>query len=206
MHAVATSLEERRLLRALRAGDERAYAELHARFDARLVALAMSHGCSRAVAQEVVQETWTSIVRGIHTFQGRSSLKTWIFTILVNAANAQVRRERRVVPLSAANGNVVDLDRARQDAARTQPHERLIWKETLSHVHAAIGTLPPAQRDVITLRDVHGWTAEDVCGRLGISNGNQRVLLHRARTHVRRALSSYFEPSLPRKTQLEEAA
>jgi RNA polymerase sigma-70 factor (ECF subfamily) len=192
VRVVAISLEERRLLRALRAGDEAAYAQLHDLYDGRLVAVAMSHGCSRAVAQEVVQETWAAVVRHIHAFEGRSTLKTWIFRILINAANAQAERERKTVPLPSEN--VVDLDRAR--SRRTiAPEDQLVLKETIEHVHAAIECLTPIQRNVITLRDVHGWTAEDVCGELGISKGNQRVLLHRARAHVRTALSSYLDPA-----------
>jgi RNA polymerase sigma-70 factor (ECF subfamily) len=190
MRGVATSLEERRLVRALRAGDERAYATLHELHDARLTDLAVAHGLSRAVAQEVVQETWTAVVRNIAAFEGRSSLKTWIFRILVNAANAHVKRERRSVPLSPEV--VVDLDQARNRRLTLPADEQVVLKETVEHVHAAIGQLTPSQRNVITLRDVHGWTAEDVSGRLGISRGHQRVLLHRARAHVRNSLSDYL--------------
>jgi RNA polymerase sigma-70 factor (ECF subfamily) len=190
MRGVATSLEERRLVRALRAGEERAYATLHELYDARLTDLAVAHGLSRAVAQEVVQETWTAVVRNIAAFEGRSSLKTWIFRILVNAANAHVKRERRSVPLSPEV--VVDLDQARNRRLALPVDEQVVLKETVEHVHAAIGQLTPSQRNVITLRDVHGWTAEDVSGRLGISRGHQRVLLHRARAHVRNSLSDYL--------------
>lgn len=183
------SLDERRLLRALRAGDEAAYARLHESYDMRLLGLARSLGCSHAGAQEVVQETWAAVVRNIDAFEARSTLKTWIFRILVNAANAHVRRERRSVPTD----NVVAIDAARSNAPVLQPHERLIWKETLSELRAAIATLPPGQRNVITLRDVHGLSADDVCTELGISHGNQRVLLHRARAQVRLALATYLE-------------
>ena len=192
MGGVDVSFEERRLVRALRAGDEEAYESLHRVYDARLVALAVAHGCSRAVAQEVVQDTWVAVVRNIHAFEGRSSLKTWFFRILVNAANAHAERERRNVPLEP--DVVVDLDQARNRRAALAPEEHVVLKETVEHVHAAIGQLSPRQRDVITLRDVHGWTADDVSGRLGISRGHQRVLLHRARAQVRRALSSYLVP------------
>jgi RNA polymerase sigma-70 factor (ECF subfamily) len=191
MRRVTISLEERRFLRALRAGDEEAYARLHELYDARLADLAVAHGCSRAVAQEVVQETWTAVVRNIHSFEGRSSLKTWIFRILVNGANAHAQRERRSVPLSL--DVVVDLDHVRNRRLALPADERVVLKETVEHVHAAIGRLTPSQRNVITLRDVHGWSAEDVSGRLGISRGHQRVLLHRARAHVRNSLSSYLE-------------
>jgi RNA polymerase sigma-70 factor (ECF subfamily) len=187
---VTVSLDERRLVRALRAGEETAYARLHELYDARLVELAVAHGCSRAVAQEVVQETWTAVVRNIQAFEGRSSLKTWIFRILVNAANAHAARERRSMPV--APEVVVDLDDARSRRRTMPPDEQLVLRETVASVHAAIGQLTPSQRHVITLRDVHGWTAEDVSGELGISRGHQRVLLHRARAHVRRSLSAYF--------------
>jgi RNA polymerase sigma-70 factor, ECF subfamily len=196
VHAVVASLDERRLLRALRAGDERAYAELHERYDARLLALAMSRGCSRAVAQEAVQETWAAVVRNIHAFEGRSALKTWIFRILVNAASAHAKRERRSIPLSGVPGNVVELDEARR-AVALPADEQLIWKETVGNLRAAIASLSPAQRNVITLRDVHGWSPEEVREHLGLSEGNERVLLHRARTHVRRSLASYLQPAAP---------
>jgi RNA polymerase sigma-70 factor (ECF subfamily) len=192
---VVASLDERRLLRALRAEDESAYAELHERYDARLIALAMSYGCSRAVAQEAVQETWAAVVRNIHAFEGRSALKTWIFRILVNTAAAHARRERRSIPLSGVAGNVVELDAARR-ASALPPDEQLIWKETVGKLRTAIESLSPVQRNVITLRDVHGWSPEDVRAHLGLSEGNERVLLHRARTHVRKTLSAYFEPGL----------
>jgi RNA polymerase sigma-70 factor (ECF subfamily) len=191
MRGVTVSLDERRLVRALRAGEETAYARLHELYDARLEELAVAHGCSRAVAQEVVQETWTAVVRNIRSFEGRSSLKTWIFRILVNAANAQAKRERKSVPFSPEV--VVDLDHERSRRRTMPPEDQLVLRETVAHVHAAIGRLTPSQRHVITLRDVHGWTAEDVSGRLGISRGHQRVLLHRARAHVRRSLSEYLD-------------
>ena len=180
--AEVVDLDERRLVAALRAGDPNAYEELHARYDDRLVALAMSHGCSRAVAQEVVQDTWSAVVRSIHGFQGRSSLKTWIFRILVNAANAQVKRERRVVPLPVVE----------QPARSATPHAQVVWKELLARVRAAIEALAPAQRKVIVLRDIQGLSSEEVCEHLKISEGNQRVLLHRARSSVRLALAGYL--------------
>jgi RNA polymerase sigma-70 factor, ECF subfamily len=188
------AFEERRLLGALRAGDEAAFALLHERYDKRLLALAISHGCTRAVAQEVVQETWAAVARGIHSFEGRAALKTWIFRILVNAANAHAKRERRSVPLSAADERIVDLDELRSRRTAAPPEDHLLWKEMLGEVHAAIEQLSPTQREVITLRDVQGLTAREVCGELGISEGNQRVLLHRARTNVRHRLAGYIEP------------
>ncbi len=185
--------DERHLVDALRAGDESAFALLHELYDARLVALAMSHGCSRSVAEEVAQETWAAVVRSIHNFEGRSALKTWIFRILVNAANHQVKRERRSVPLSTVDECVVDLAEARSHRIAAPPEEHLLWKEMLAHVLAAIERLSPVQREVITLRDVRGLSANEVCGELGISEGNQRVLLHRARGNVRLALADYLD-------------
>ena len=183
---------EEELVAALRAGDETAFAALVDRYHASLVRLARMYVRERSVAEEVAQETWLAVLNGIDRFEGRSSLKTWIFRILVNAANAHAERERRNVPL--ATEVVVDLDEARNRRAPLAPEEHVVLKETVEHVHAAIGELSPRQRDVITLRDLHGWTAEDVSGRLGISRGHQRVLLHRARAQVRRALSAYLEP------------
>jgi RNA polymerase sigma-70 factor, ECF subfamily len=185
------SLEERRLLHALRAGDEAAFVRLHELYDTRLLSLAMAQGCSRAVAEEVVQETWASVARSIRAFEGRSALKTWIFRILLNAAHAQVKRERRSVPLSSVEDNVVDLDAVRNLRASASPHEHVVWKEMLGELRAAIAGLPPSQAKVITLRDLRGLSAPEVCEELGISEANQRVLLHRARTTVRRTLAAY---------------
>jgi RNA polymerase sigma-70 factor (ECF subfamily) len=194
--SVETSLQERRLVRRLRAGDGSAYAELHERYDRRMVALARSHGASRAVAQEVVQETWTAVVRNIHSFRGQSSLKTWIFRILINAVNAQVRRERRSLPLSETAENVFELGHARRTAA-LPADEHVVLRETIGRVRVAIESLSATQRDVITLRDVHGWSADEVCRHLGLSAGNQRVLLYRARAHVRRRLATYLDVTAP---------
>jgi RNA polymerase sigma-70 factor (ECF subfamily) len=133
----------------------------------------------------VAQETWTAVVRGIHGFEGRSSVKTWIFRIAVNAAQAQVARERRFVP---AAPDVIDL----AGWSRT-PHEVVVWQETVQKVKAAIADLGQMQREVIVLRDVYGWSADEVAERLGISDVHQRVLLHRARTAVVRALAGYLD-------------
>jgi len=181
--AEVVDLDEYRLAAALRAGDPAAYEELHARYDGRLLALAMSLGCSRAVAQEVVQDTWSAVIRSIHTFRGHSTLKTWISRILVNAANAQVKRERRVVPLPVVE----------RPAVAGTPHEQLVWKELLARLQTAIESLAPTQRKVIVLRDLQGLSSEEVCEHLEISEGNQRVLLHRARSSVRLALDGYLD-------------
>ena len=176
-------LAERRLLRALRAGEADAYVELHRRYQRRLVGLAMAQGCSREAAQEAVQETWAAVVQHIDRFRGSCTLKTWIFRILINAARATARREARALPLSAvmADGEDSVADRT------TGPGERVVELDTVRRLHAAIDDLPDAQRRVIVLRDLRGWNSAEVCRALAISEANQRVLLHRARVSVRRA-------------------
>jgi RNA polymerase sigma-70 factor, ECF subfamily len=170
----------------------------------------MAYVPSRAVAEEMVQETWLGVMRGLDRFEGRSSLKTWIFRILTNIAISGGSRERRSVPFSAladaddAGGPSVDPDRflapdhdrypghwALAPTRWATPEERLLAGETRGVILAAIEQLPPAQRAVIALRDVEGWPSEDVCAALELSEGNQRVLLHRARTRVRSALERY---------------
>jgi RNA polymerase sigma-70 factor (ECF subfamily) len=180
---VTDELGERRLLRALRAGDADAYAELHRRYHRRLVGLAMAQGCSREAAQEAVQETWAAVVQHIGRFRGSCTLKTWIFRILINAARATARREARALPLSAVAGDGGDdvLD------GSTEPGERVVELDTMRRLRAAIDDLPAAQRRVIVLRDLRGWSSAEVCEELAISEANQRVLLHRARARVRRA-------------------
>lgn len=187
------SLDERRLLRALRAGDEDALADLHARHHRHLVALAVRHGCSAAAAEDAAQETWAVVMHRIHRFQGRSTIKTWIFGILDNVARAHARRERKAVPVSAVDENVIDLAEARGRVAPPQPDELVVWRETLAELRGLLATLPPAQRRVLVLRDLKGMSAEEVCTHLGVSEGNQRVLLHRARARVRAGLESYGE-------------
>jgi RNA polymerase sigma-70 factor, ECF subfamily len=200
--------DEQRLLSALKAGDEAAFAELVDRYHAGLVRLAMSYVRSRAVAEEVAQETWLGVIRGISRFEGRSSLRTWITRILINQAKTRALRERRSVPLSSLAGELddgpaVDPDRFRnpqhpgawsdppQDWAGL-PEERLLGAETRAKVLEAIEQLPPMQRQVITLRDVQGWDSAAVRDLLELSEVNQRVLLHRARSRVRAALEQYL--------------
>ena len=200
--------DEQRLLSALKAGDEAAFAELVDRYHAGLVRLAMSYVRSRAVAEEVTQETWLGVLRGISRFEGRSSLRTWITRILVNQAKTRAVRERRSVPLSSLageldNGPAVDPDRFRNpqhpggwsDPPQNWaglPEERLLGAETRAKVLEAIEQLPPMQRQVITLRDVEGWDSAEVRDLLELSEVNQRVLLHRARSRVRAALEQYL--------------
>ncbi|MGH2821440.1 MAG: RNA polymerase sigma factor, partial [Thermoleophilaceae bacterium] len=173
-----------------------ALAELMASLDSALLRVATTHVGSRAVAEEVVQDTWLGVIRGINGFEGRSSLRTWIFRILKNVAATRGARERGTLPFSSLEGD----DGRRFDPSGhwlagpvpwKTPEERLIAAETLEVAMSAIDALPPAQRRVISLRDVEGWDAAETCEALGLAEGNQRVLLHRARTTVRAALASY---------------
>ena len=179
-----------------------------------LFRLAVSYVRDRAVAEEVVQETWLGVLRGLERFEGRSQLKTWIFRILTYQAKTRAARERRSQPFSslAGLGDEPSVDSERFfDAAHARypghwsapPHAwgessegRLLAKETRDVIAAEIDSLPPLQRQVITLRDVEGWQAEEVCQALQISDANQRVLLHRARSKVRAALERYLDPAM----------
>lgn len=207
------SADDLQLLERLRAGDERAFEALIGLYHSALLRLAMMYVPSRAVAEEVVQETWLGVLQGLARFEGRSSLKTWLFRILTNRAKTRGQRESRSVPfadLAAAEATgdepAVDADRflppGHEDAGwwaiyprawSGAPEERLLALETREVIDRAIAALPPAQREVITLRDIEGWGSEEVCNILQISETNQRVLLHRARSKVRRALEQYME-------------
>jgi RNA polymerase sigma-70 factor (ECF subfamily) len=177
-----------------------------------MLRIAQLYTPSRAVAEDVVQETWLGVLQGLDRFEGRSSLKTWIFRILTNRAKTRGQRERRSIPFSAladreSEGDepAVDPSRFRSDDDRFAhgwaspptsweevPEDRLLSTETLSKVDEAIALLPEMQRIVITLRDIEGWSSQEVCNFLDISETNQRVLLHRARSKVRRALEGYL--------------
>ena len=200
------------LVAALRRGEEAAFAELIDRHSPAMVRVAQTYVPSRAVAEEVVQETWIAVMRGIDGFEGRSSLKTWIFRILANVAMRRGERESRSVPFSAlaaaedTGEPSVDPDRflpadhelfpghwAVMPARWPTPEEGLLAGETRDVIARAIEELPKAQRTVIALRDVEGWSSEEVCEALEITAGNQRVLLHRARATVRTAIEEYFD-------------
>ncbi len=205
--------DDLRLLAALRRGEEAAFVELLGRYHMPLLRLAMVYVPSRAVAEDVVQETWMGVLQGLSRFEGRSSLKTWIFRILTNRAKTRGEREGRTIPFSSVWGPdagpaepAVDPGRFRPAGERWQghwlsapnswadtPEERLLSDESLALVQQAIDALPPAQREVILLRDVDGWASDEVCNVLHITETNQRVLLHRARSKVRRALEQYLE-------------
>jgi len=167
-----------------------------------LLRVAMMYVPSRAVAEEVVADTWLAVVTGLERFEERSSLKTWLFRILTNKAKTRGRREARSRPFSSfdgdENGTAVDVDRFARDGhwvapPRGVPEERLLAGEAKRVVDEAIATLPSNQRAVITLRDVEGLSAEEACNVLGLSETNQRVLLHRARAKVRSAFEEYLE-------------
>jgi RNA polymerase sigma-70 factor, ECF subfamily len=187
-----------RLLAGLRAGDEAAFVELVRRYSPALLRLAQAYVPSRAVAEEVVQDTWLGVVRGIDRFEGRSTVKTWLFRIAANRARTRGAREPRTLPLGDWDeGPSVDPDRFLPADHPKWPHHWAVepsqiveTAETIAHVRDAIDRLPPMQRAVITLRDVQGWDGADVCDALELSEGNQRVLLHRARSRVRAQLEA----------------
>jgi RNA polymerase sigma-70 factor (ECF subfamily) len=184
------------LLHRLRSGDEEAFVTLVARYNSSMVRLARTYVPSEAIAEEVAQETWMGVVRGLDRFEGRSSFKTWLFRILVNRAHTAGAREPRNLPLAEVEP-AVDPSRFDAGGAWAQPLEswtdvddRLVaatWSECLRE---ALGDLPPRQREVVILRDVEGLPSTDVCEVLGISEGNQRVLLHRGRSRLRAALEA----------------
>jgi RNA polymerase sigma-70 factor, ECF subfamily len=185
------------LLRRLRAGDEGAFVSLVERHNGAMLRLALSFVPSRAVAEEVVQDTWLAALRGLGAFQGRSSLKTWLFTILVNRARTTGVREARSVPIADA-GPVVDASRFGPDGGWATPPEHWI-EEAESRIDAVklsellrmlLDTLPERQREVVLLRDVEELSSADVCQVLAISEANQRVLLHRGRAKLRQALET----------------
>jgi RNA polymerase sigma-70 factor (ECF subfamily) len=200
-------VDEAELLERLRARDEGAFAELVRAWSPSMLRLARMHVSSAAVAEEVVQEAWLGVLEGIDRFEGRSSLKTWVFRILVNRAMTRGVREARSVPFAtlaardaAGDEPVVDPDRFTRDGAWASPPRRwedspelaLRSEETLAVVRAAIEQLPPAQRLVITMRDLEGFGSAETCNALELSETNQRVLLHRARAKVRAALERHF--------------
>ena len=193
--------EDMRLVEGLRAGDEAAFATLVREYGPAMLRVAQMYVSSRAVAEDVVAEAWLGVLKGIDRFEGRSSLKTWLFRIVANTAKTRGQRERRSVPFSSL-GDEPAVERERfigtgqwGISPRRWPEERLLADETRAVIEEAIELLPPAQRTVITLRDVEGWSAEEVRNALELSETNQRVLLHRARAKVRRALERYLEES-----------
>jgi len=214
-HTKHAEPDDAELIDALKQRDEAAFVRLVQRYQGPLLRLALVYARSRAVAEEVVQETWLGVLEGIERFERRSSFKTWLFRILVNRARTRGEREGRTIPFSALGDATLEPVEPAVAADRflgpthpqwplhwavppkswgESPEEELLARETLELVERAIAALPPAWREVITLRDVEGWTAEEVCNVLGLSETNQRVLLHRARSRVRGVLERHFDP------------
>ena len=191
-------------LAALRRGDEKVFVELVQQHQALMLRVASRYVRNPTVAEEVVQEAWLGVLNGISRFEGRASLKTWIFRILVNRAKTRGERESRSVPFSSLEApggeSSVDPDRFAETGAWSspprawegEPVERLLAGEARGVIDAAIAELPPLQRQVITLRDLEGLDADETVDLLDITDGNQRVLLHRARSRVRQALEDYL--------------
>ena len=200
------SAEDARLVEGLRAGDEAAFATVMSMYGAGMLRVAEMYVSSRAVAEDVVQEAWVGVLKGIGRFEGRSSLKTWLYRIVANTAKTRGVRESRSIPFSSLGdegGATVDPDRFLGSGERFPghwavppqtwaPESRLLADESLEVAQRAIHELPPAQRAVITMRDVQGFTSEEVCNALDLTETNQRVLLHRARAKVRSALEEYM--------------
>ena len=198
------------LVEALLARDEQTFAELVERWGGIMLRLALVYATSRAVAEEVVQEAWLVVLRDLSRFERRCALRTWVLGIVVNLARARARAERRAIPRGA------DLDEPAVDRWRFEPagrrwpnhwsipptpwlipEEALLAAETRAVMLDAIAALPAGQREVLVLRDLDGTSAEEACNILGLSDANQRVLLHRARSKVRGALEQYFAAMEP---------
>jgi len=197
---------EQEQLEALRRGDERAYAALVDAHASAMLRVARLYVRDRTVAEEVVQEAWLGVLRGIERFEGRSTLRTWLLRVVANIARSRAVREARSVPLSAVARDEpsVPADRFRgpddlwsghwasPPAEWSLPDHALLTSELRAELLTAMDALPEGQRRVISLRDVEGWSADDVCDVLELSEANQRVLLHRARSTVRRRLGDYL--------------
>jgi RNA polymerase sigma-70 factor (ECF subfamily) len=203
-------LTDEQTVAGLRAGDERTFRELFERNYSMMKRVARGYVSCDAVAEEVVQDTWMAVVTGIDRFEGRSALATWMFSILTHQAKSHRARERRSLPFSSVTPSdveepTVDPDRFQKDDEAwpghwatpprpwQKPDRRLLSLEAREHLKKALPTLPERQRQIVALRDIEGLSAEDVCDLLGLSQENQRVLLHRGRSRLRAALESYFE-------------
>ena len=202
------------LVARLRARDETAFQELIDEYHAPLRRVARTYVATDAAADEVVQDVWVGVLRGIDRFEQRSSLKTWIYRILMNIARTRGVRDRRTVPFSSLGdaddeGPTFDPDRFQTSSGRDpghwsafpmrwhdHPEVRVVGHETIAVVKESLRTLPASQQEVVRLRDVEGWTSAEVCNALELTETNQRVLLHRGRAKIRAALESYFESAV----------
>lgn len=197
-------MDEQELLDRIRKGDEDAFAALVERHHHSMVALARPFVSSRAAAEEVAQESWLAMLRGLSRFEARSSLKTWLYAILINQARRAGTKERREVPMDVADDAAEYQSRFSSDGSWAVPpvpwtdavEERLTAGRLASAAREAIDRLPPAQRLVVTLRDVEGMSPSEVCTLLELSDANQRVLLHRGRFAVRHQLEQQLGGAL----------
>lgn len=194
------------LIGALRNGDELAFSELVDRWSSAMLHVALAHIANYGIAEEVVQEAWLTVLRSLDRFERRSTLRTWVLGIVVNIARARFRVERRLVPLqSDDDGPTVEPSRflpadhprwphhwAIEPVPWRTPEDDLLARETRQIINQAIAALPPAQREVLVLRDLEGLAAAEACNILGLTDTHQRVLLHRARARVRNALERYL--------------
>jgi RNA polymerase sigma-70 factor (ECF subfamily) len=192
----------------LLAGDEAAFMILVDQHQPAMLRLAQMYVSSRAVAEEVVQEAWIGVLKGLPTFEGRSSLRTWMYKIVTNVAKTRGIREGRSTPFSALardHDDPVDPSwfqgpdeafpggwRTFPDDWRGIPEDRLLGRETLDHIARALDAMPAMQAEVVRLRDVRGWSSDEVCNALDLTETNQRVLLHRGRSRIRRELDAYL--------------
>jgi RNA polymerase sigma-70 factor, ECF subfamily len=207
---VGATDDDRRIIAGLRAGDEAVFAEMVDKYHGSLVRVAMRYVPSRAVAEEVVQDTWIGVIEGIDRFEGRSSVKTWLYRILIYRARARGERERRTVPMSALVDDdaspAVPTERFRGSDALWAGHwatpprrwdgdaeDRVLAGEAKAVIDAALARLPAKQRDVMVLRDLSDFSSAEVCDLLDVTEANERVLLHRARSRVRAALEEYLD-------------
>jgi RNA polymerase sigma-70 factor (ECF subfamily) len=196
------------LVQALRAGDERVFAALVDRYSPAMLAVARAHVASREVAEDVVQDTWLALLKGIDGFEGRASLRTWLFRVLVNIAKSRGVREKRTTPTDAFDTDGPSVSPVHFQAATDRwpghwtrfpqqwvesPERSLLADEALELVRHELARLPEQQRRVVALRDVDGFDSVEVCELLDLTAANQRVLLHRGRARLRQALAGYFE-------------
>jgi RNA polymerase sigma-70 factor (ECF subfamily) len=207
---VGATAVDQRIVSGLRAGDAAVFAEVFDRYNGSLVRVGMRYVPSRAIAEEVAQDTWIGVIEGIDRFEGRSTFKTWLYKILIYRARSRGERERRTTPMSALadddSAPSVPTERFRGSDALWAGHwatpprrwdgdaeDRLLAGEARSVIDAAIAEMPLAQREVIVMRDLSQFSAVQVCELLGLTEANQRVLLHRARSRVRAALENYLD-------------
>ena len=211
-----TGAEEQNLIERLRNGDEAAFTSLVDRYHGAMIRVALAHVSDRSVAEEVVQETWLGVMEGLDRFEERCSLKTWIFRILTNKARTRGVREGRHTTFSDVGACDDDPEEPAVDPSRFQrsgfwvdhwavaphnwdeetPEKLLLTKEGVTFLEQAIEGLPARLRQVLVMRDVEGVSSREVCSLLEISEANQRVLLHRSRSKVRRALERYLEEGM----------